>query len=107
MCRSVCVADAHNSPADSSQPPTQPVWRHGIRSAFGGRYAQQKLLEDLRTVIVGCARGAGGFYDLGGRVVRPEVKIVGKPQFEELANVSELGILVADFVDAFGWIGFA
>ena len=57
--------------------------------------------------MLGVCGGAGGLYDLGGRIVHTETEFIVDPQPNKLANVGEFDILLADFIYASGWDWFA
>ena len=82
--------------ADLAQPMTQALGRYDPFVCPACRHTQEELLECRRAVIVGRRRHARDFDDAAGCIGRIETEIVGEPQAKELANITELRILLSD-----------
>src|SRR6516165_4410941 len=98
--RSLRVGQLHDATADPAQPMPEAFRRYLARIAPRGSDPKQERLEFARAPVVSRRCGDRLLDDGCGQIGRVEVEAVLQPEAEELADVSELHILVAETLHA-------
>src|SRR5262249_26262302 len=98
--RSLRVSQPHNPTADAPQPKRQPIRRYLVHIASRGGDPKEERFELPRTPVISRRCSACLLNDGCGQVGRIEAEAVFQPEAEELTDVREFDVFIANTLHA-------